>query len=71
MKTHEDALNTLNDILEQLDGNGVDPAKEKFVLGPKLTYNRKKERFVGPNAKKANKYITCSYREPFVMPKNV
>ena len=71
VKTHEDALNTLNDMLEQLDGNGVDPASDKFILGPALTYDCKKERFVGPNAYKANKYITCSYREPFVMPNSV
>jgi len=71
VKTHEDALNTLKDMLEQLDGNGVDPAKDRFVLGPALTYDRKKERFVGPNASKANKYVTCSYREPFVVPNNV
>jgi predicted dehydrogenase len=71
MKQHQDALNTLNDMLEQLDGNGVDPAKDKFILGPALTYDRKTERFVGPNAEKANKYITCSYREPFVMPQNI
>ena len=71
MKKHEDALNTLNHMLEQLDANGVNPAKDKFVLGPALTYDRKTERFVGANAEKANKYVTCSYREPFVMPKNV
>jgi len=71
VKGHEDAINTLNDMLIQLEGNGIDPAKDKFILGPSLTYDRKKERFVGANADKANKYITCSYREPFVMPKNV
>lgn len=71
VKKHEDALNTLNDMLEQLEGNGVDPAKDKFILGPALTYDRKLERFVGPGADKANKYVTCSYREPFIMPKNV
>lgn len=54
-----------------MDGNGVDPAKKKFVLGPALTYDRKTERFVGPNADKANKYVMCSYREPFVMPQNI
>jgi len=71
VKGHDDALNTLNDMLEQLEGNGVDPAKDKFVLGPSLTYDRKTERFVGANADKGNKFVTCSYREPFVMPKNV
>ncbi|MHC4741301.1 MAG: Gfo/Idh/MocA family protein, partial [Planctomycetota bacterium] len=71
VKDHEDAVNTLNDMLEQLDGNGVDPKKDKFVLGPVLTYDRKSERFVGAHADKANKYVKCSYREPFVMPNSV
>ena len=54
-----------------LAGNGVDLTKEPFMLGPQLIYDRKKERFVGSGADKANKYVTCSYREPFVMPENV
>jgi predicted dehydrogenase len=71
VKTHEDALNTLNDMLEQLDGNGVDLAKQPFILGPQLTYDCKQECFVGANAESANKYLTCSYREPFVVPETV
>jgi len=67
MKSCQDALNTLTDMLEQLDGNGVDLKKEPFLLGPALTYDRQQERFVGPNAEQANKFITCSYREPFVI----
>jgi len=64
-------LNTLGDMLEQLDGNGVDPAKEPFVLGPVLTYDRKQERFVGENAEQANKFIRFSCRAPFVVPDEV
>ncbi len=71
MKSCEDAANTLKDILEQLNGNSVDLAKQPFVLGPSLTYDRKQERFVGPNAEQANKYLKCSYREPFVLPEQV
>jgi hypothetical protein len=71
MKSHKDALNTLSDMLEQLDGNGVEPAKEPFILGPVLTYDRKQERFVGENAEQANKFIKCSYREGFVVPEKV
>jgi len=71
MKSHKDALNTLSDMLEQLDGNGVDLAKEPFILGPVLTYDRKQERFVGENAEQANKFIKSSYREPFVVPDKV
>jgi len=71
MKSHEDALNTLSDMLEQLDGNAIDLAKQPFILGPMLTYDRKQERFVGENAEKANKLVKCSYREPFVVPEQV
>ncbi len=67
MKSCEDALNTLKDMLEQLEGNSVDLGKEPFVLGPALTYDRKLERFVGANAAEANKYLKCSYREPFII----
>jgi len=68
LKSHEYALNTLSDMLEQLDGNGVDLAKEPFILGPVLKYDREQERFIGENAEQANKFIKCSYREPFVVP---
>jgi len=67
VKSHEDALNTLHDMLEQLDGNDVDLKKEPFILGPMLTYDRKQEKYVGAHAEKANKFVTCSYREPFVI----
>ena len=67
MKTHEDALNTLKDMLEQLEGNEIDLKKQPFVLGPALTYDRQQEHFVGPNAELANQHIKCSYREPFVI----
>jgi predicted dehydrogenase len=71
VKDHEDAVNTLNDMLEQLEGNKVDPAKTPFVVGPSLTYDRVTEKFVGAGAEKANKYVKCSYRAPFIMPENV
>jgi predicted dehydrogenase len=71
MKDHEDAVNTLNDVVEQLGGNEIDLAKNPFILGPELTYDRKQEKFVGANAEKANKYIKCSYRDPFVVPEAV
>ncbi len=70
-KSHEDAANTLKDVLEQLDGNGVDLTKQKLILGPQLTFDREQERFVGENADKANKFVKCSYREPFVVPESV
>jgi len=71
MKSHKCALDTLNDILEQLDGNEINLAKEPLILGPALTYDREQERFVGENAEKANKFVKSNYREPFVVPENV
>lgn len=67
LKDSDDALNTLTDMLEQLQGNDVDLAKTPFVLGPMLTYDRSTERFVGPNADLANPYVRCPHREPFVI----
>jgi hypothetical protein len=71
MSVHEDAVNTLNDMLEQLGGNDVDLAKNPFILGPQLNYDRKQERFVGENSDRANKYIKGSYRDLFVIPETV
>ncbi|MEN6577438.1 MAG: Gfo/Idh/MocA family oxidoreductase [Phycisphaerales bacterium] len=67
MRSHDDAADTLYAILKQLDGNDVNLTQKPFVLGPTLTYDRAKEQFTGDHAEQANKYIKCSYREPFVI----
>ena len=71
MRSHEDAVNTLTDMLQQLGGNEVALATKPFVLGPVLTYDRRKEMFVGAGAARANQYIRCSYRYPFVIEEKV
>lgn len=71
IKEHEDAINTLNDMLEQLDGNNVKIEENPFIFGKKLTYDRDKERFTGENSEKANEYIKSSYRDAFVLPEAV
>jgi len=71
MQSHGDALDTFNSMLAQLAANEVDLGEDKFVLGPALTYDRKAEKFTGPGADRANKYVTCSYRKPFVVPEKV
>ena len=71
MKSCGDAINTLNDMVEQLGGNDVDLAKQPFVLGPVLTYDREQECFVGENAEQANKYVRRPQREPFIVPDQV
>jgi predicted dehydrogenase len=71
MKSHEDAANTLKDMLEQLEGNRVDLAKTPFIVGPELTYDRKQERFVGSGAEQANQLLKVPYRDGFVVPDQV
>ena len=65
---HEDAVNTLEDMLVQLGNNKADLKRKPFVLGPKLTYDAKAERFSGPYADKGNAFIRLACREPFVVP---
>ena len=62
---HTDAVDTLADMLEQVQGNGVDLTKTPFVFGPKLTFDSDRERFVGDHAEIANGYLRREYRAPF------
>ncbi len=52
---------------EHLAANRIDLAQESLVLGPVLTVDRKRERFVGPLSKEANALTTREYRKPFVV----
>ena len=65
MKQHDDAINTLQDMLEQLEGNQVDLKKNPFTLGPKLTFDPSQEQFIGAHAPQANAYLKPSYRKGF------
>jgi len=67
VKQHEDALNTLESMVEQLHGNAVDLKAKPFILGPKLTYDAKTETFTGDHAEEANAFVKRIYREPFVV----
>lgn len=70
VKQHEDAVNTLDSILKQLDGNKVDLNAKPFILGPKLAYDTKAETFTGDGAEKANAILKVPCREPFVIPES-
>ena len=71
MKTHRDALETFDDMVRQVDGNGVDLAEQPFMLGPQLHFDRETERFVGNGASAANDLVTGSHRAPFNFPDKV
>jgi len=71
MKTHPDALETFDDMVRQVDGNGVDLAEQPFMLGPQLHFDCETERFVGDGATAANDLVTGSHRVPFTLPDKV
>ena len=54
---------------EYLKENGVDLATTEATLGPWVTYDSKRGRFVGEFASAANKFLRRHYRKPYVVPK--
>ena len=53
---------------EYLRQNGVDLDGTKAVVGPWVTLDSRRERFVGEFADRANELSRRDYREPFVVP---
>ena len=68
---HEDALNTLDSMVTQLEGKEIDLERQPFMVGPKLSYDVKAEHFTGSHAEKANALVRLPSREPFVVPEEV
>jgi predicted dehydrogenase len=68
---NEDALNTLDSMLVQLKGNNVDLKAKPFIVGPKLRYDTKVEKFTGDHAEEANRFIKLEGRDPFIVPEKV
>lgn len=61
------AAKALERMVGHLTANGVNPAKDMLNVGPLLTMDTAKERFVGDQAAVANLFLRDSYREPFVI----
>ena len=55
--------------LENTRAMGVDPEKATLWIGPKLQFDAEREKFVNNAA--AEKFLTRSYRPPFVVPDKV
>lgn len=64
-------MDSFNRMLEHLDANEVNLEKEPIAIGPMLTMDAEKERYVGEHSEMANMFIKRNYREPFVVPENV
>lgn len=59
---HEDAVQTLADMAEQISGCGVDLSKTPFRVGPQLSFDPETERFTGEFAETANARLRYEYR---------
>jgi predicted dehydrogenase len=64
-------LDSFTRMLEHLAANEVDLEKEPIAMGPMLTMDPEKERYVGECGDMANMFLKRNYREPFVVPENV
>jgi hypothetical protein len=64
-------MDSFDRMLEHLAANEVDLEKEPITLGPMLTMDSEKEKFVGEHSDWANMYVKRNYREPFVIPDEV
>ncbi|HWB82719.1 MAG TPA: Gfo/Idh/MocA family oxidoreductase [Bryobacteraceae bacterium] len=63
-------LRTIYESLqERLRANGVD--LNQMVAGPMLTMDSDTERFTGAFSKEANRFVSRTYRKPFVVPEKV
>ena len=69
--SNDDVMDSFERMLEHLKVNEVDLEKEPITMGPMLTMDRDKEKFVGANSELANMFVKRNYREPFVVPDNV
>jgi predicted dehydrogenase len=65
------AARTWHRTRRHLEKNGVDLAKENYVLGKALTIDPRAEQFTGEGAAEANPLLTRKYRQPFVVPDKI
>ena len=70
-KPHPEMAEAFDRCREHLRENGVELAAAPAVLGPWVTFDGKKERFVGDFADPANALSRREYRKPFVVPELV
>ena len=69
MQDYEDIRQTTDEQLKHISGLDID--KSKLILGPKLTFDPKAERFVGNDAKAGNKLLRYEMRKEFAVPDRV
>ena len=71
IRDHSAASDSVERLLADLEANQIDLDRTPITLGPTLTFDETKERFVDQHAEWANMYLKRNYREPYVVPEVV
>ncbi|MCH7728741.1 MAG: Gfo/Idh/MocA family oxidoreductase [Planctomycetes bacterium] len=66
---NKEVVAAFQNLRENLKAVDVDLANNTYILGPKLEFNAKAEKFTNNDA--ANELLTRKYRKPFVVPETV
>ena len=68
IRSNKELLDAFESFQEHLLLNVVNVQETPQILGPWLTIDSDKERFVGKFGDQANRYLSRNYRKPFVVP---
>jgi len=71
IKDNAELTDSFERFLTHLAANNVDVAKSPATIGPMLTMDTEKEKFVGELSDMANMLVKRNYREPYIIPDNV
>lgn len=71
IKNNSELTDSFERFLSHLTANNVDISKTPATIGPMLTMDVEKERFVGELSDMANMLVKRNYREPYVIPDKV
>jgi hypothetical protein len=64
-------MESFDRLQQHLRANEVALDRRPIALGPMLTFDTERERFVGDHSDYANMFVTRNYRPPFVIPETV
>jgi len=67
MREHDDAQETIRDIVGQIEANGGDLAATPLVLGPRLEFDLEAENFSGPHAANSNRLLSYEMRKSYAV----
>ena len=68
---NKEVVTSFDNIRENLKAVDIKLDDTTYMVGPKLTFDPKSEKFTGERAEEANRLITREYRAPFVVPKEI